>query len=286
MQNTGNIWLIVTPFVLATTILISVYGYYIYRSIRNYNLKSLALKQKFEDLKNKQEKLILETELEIQEQTFQFISKEIHDNVSQCLSLAHLTLNCIDLTDRTAAKKDLTKSIEQISKALNDLNNLSKSLDSDIIESYGLVAAIVFEVEKWERIFENKIQIKVEGSAAHLGSMKELFVFRIIQESLNNIIKYAKAKNINLNICYEIDTFKINISDDGVGFDLSSIYDNKTLGKMAGLKNMKQRAETLNGSLQIETNPQKGTVINVEIPITEKEDYDKSSTGRRPQVIA
>ena len=135
MQTSYSYWIPLMANVVFTTIIITLYGFLIYRAIKTYNRKSLALQKNLEEVKSNQEKLLLKTELEIQEQTFQFISKEIHDNVTQGLSLAKLNLNIIELENKPETKILIHKSTELIAKALSDLNHLSKSLDADLIES-------------------------------------------------------------------------------------------------------------------------------------------------------
>ena len=287
MQTNYSYWIPLMANLIFTTIIITVYGFLIYRAIKIYNMKSLALQQNIEDLKSKQNKLLLETELEIQEQTFQFISKEIHDNVTQGLSLAKLNLNIIELDNISESKLLIHKSTELIAKALSDLNHLSKSLDADLIESYGLIHAIKYEIERWQRLTKNDIEMDVNGELQFLNTNTELLIFRIIQESINNIIKYAKAENIKITICYSSESIKITINDDGIGFDPDTIFTNKKIGEMAGLKNMRQRAESLDGKLTIESTPGKGTLLNVIIPINTKlTENDQSSTGRRSQAFA
>ena len=270
-----------------STVIITLYGYLIYKAIKAYNGKSLALQKNIEEINSKQEKLLLKTELEIQEQTFQFISKEIHDNVTQGLSLAKLNLNIIELDNTEESKILVFKSTELIAKALSDLNHLSKSLDADIIESYGLVHAIKYEIERWQRLTKNDIELSVIGDLKFLNSNSELLIFRIIQESINNIIKYAKAENIDIAMLYSEENLKITIKDDGVGFNPDTILTTKKIGQMAGLKNMRQRAESLEGKLIIKSTPGKGTILEVLIPINNKlTENDQSSIGGRSQAIA
>ena len=127
----------------------------------------------------------------------------------------------------------------------------------------------------------------VTGELQFLNTNTELLIFRIIQESINNIIKYAKAENIKITICYSSENIKITINDDGIGFDQDTIFTNKKIGEMAGLKNMRQRAESLDGKLTIESTPGKGTALKVLIPINNKfTENDQSSTGRRSQAFA
>jgi signal transduction histidine kinase len=167
------------------------------------------------------------------------------------------------------------------------LNHLSKSLDADIIESYGLIHAVKYEIERWQRLTKNDIELSVIGELKFLNSNSELLIFRIIQESINNITKYAKAENIDISIFYTDINLRITITDDGVGFNPDTILTNKKIGQMAGLKNMRQRAESLEGKLIINSTPGKGTILEVLIPINNKlNDDDQSSIGGRSQAIA
>lgn len=250
--------------IFGTSIVIA-YAAFIYHAVNRYNIKSLELIKNYEELKNTQERMLLETEIEIREQTFQYISKEIHDNITQSLSLANLTLNCLDQYS-IDYKAQLSKTKDQVSKALNDLNDLSKSLDSDIVESHGLSQAVRFEIEKYLKFLPYDIAFTQQGLEKNLESNKELFLFRIIQESLNNIIKHANANEVKICFQYETDQIIVSIEDDGIGFDPEFLLTIKKAGKMAGLKNMRQRTEVLGGSFMIDSKPNIGTIIRIIIP--------------------
>src|SRR6187397_2089403 len=86
--------------IIISTVVVCLFALFILNAIKHYNKRSLVIKKEYDEYKGNQEKLLLETEIEIQEQTFQLISKEIHDNITQSLSLANLTLNCLDLGDK------------------------------------------------------------------------------------------------------------------------------------------------------------------------------------------
>jgi signal transduction histidine kinase len=259
----------------------------IYRTIQNYNEKSLALQMKLEELKFKQEKLILQTEIEIQEQTFQFISMEVHDNITQVLSLAKLYLNCLELNNDSENLSRLHNSKELISKSLIDLSSLSKSLDSDIIESHGLIHALQFEIERWKKFSKKSFELNISTTVQFMDKQKELLIFRIIQEALNNIVKYADASSVKVIMQNEDDDLVISILDNGKGFDLQTVYENKKAGQMAGLKNMRHRAESLNGQLEILSTPGKGSKITARVPIiSNSNNDDKNCVSGRPQIIA
>jgi two-component system NarL family sensor kinase len=283
----NNYWVLITLLITITSSIVFFYGFIIYRAIKEYNQKSILIQKNLEELKSKQEKLILQTELEIQEQTFQFISMEIHDNITQVLSLAKLHLNCLTVSQDLENIDRLNKSKDLISKALEDLSNLSKSLDSDIIESHGLIHAIQYEIERWKRFTDDKIELQIIENVDFLNNRNELLIFRIIQEALNNIIKYAKASVITIRIERKDSDLKISISDNGIGFDIEKIYENKKVGKMSGLKNMKQRAEILGGILNIFSIPGGGSTVEAIIPINKKSpENDKNSIGGRSQIVA
>ena len=287
MENSSSNWHLIVIIILLTTIIITFYGFIIYKTIKNYNNQSLLLQRDLEELKFKQEKLLLETEIEIQEQTFKYISMEIHDNITQVLSLTKLHLNCLELDKIPENIDRLTKSKELISKSLDDLSSLSKSLDSDLIENHGLVAAIRYEIERWKRFTDDKIELEILGSLSFLNQKNDVLIFRIIQEAVNNIIKYAQASIITIRLEKDDNKLRISIFDNGLGFDLEKVYENKKVGKMSGLKNMKLRAEILNGTLNIFSTPGKGSTVEAIIPITSKNmTDDKNSASRRSQIIA
>jgi len=287
MQNTNTSWYIVGTIITVTTFIISFYGYLIYRTIKKHNAKSLALQMKLEELKFKQEKLILQTEIEIQEQTFQFISMEVHDNITQVLSLAKLYLNCLELNNDSENLSRLHNSKELISKSLIDLSSLSKSLDSDIIESHGLIHALQFEIERWKKFSKKSFELNISTTVQFMDKQKELLIFRIIQEALNNIVKYADASSVKVIMQNEDDDLVISILDNGKGFDLQTVYENKKAGQMAGLKNMRHRAESLNGQLEILSTPGKGSKITARVPIiSNSNNDDKNCVSGRPQIIA
>lgn len=278
---------IIVTIIILTTFIISFYGFLIYRTIQNYNAKSLALQLKLEELKFEQEKMIMQAEIEIQEQTFQFISMEIHDNITQVLSLAKLHLNCLELTRNAENITRLENSKDLISKSLIDLSNLSKSLDSDLIESHGLIHAVEYEIERWKKFSKNTINLEVSTSVQFMDKQKELLIFRIIQEALSNVMKHAEATLLNVQIEKDGENLVIAIRDNGNGFDSGKVYENKKAGQMAGLKNMRHRAESLMGELEVVSSPGKGSNIVVSIPLSSNiNEDDKNRVGRRSQTIA
>jgi len=199
---------------------------------------------------NFQNELLL-TQVEIQEKTLETISQEIHDNIGQVLTAALLTLRIIK-TDDDKLKEEIALVNQLMSDALKDLRNLSQSLNTDKILDKGLIEAVDFELVILKRTGINT-NLDVTGEYFGILPQKELILFRIIQESLSNIIKHAKAKSITINIAYSTGHLNIEIIDDGVGFDLND------KSKGIGLKNILNRSKLIGAETEIISEINKGT---------------------------
>jgi signal transduction histidine kinase len=218
-------------------------------------LKSLA------ELKIAHENQLLQSQLEIQEQTFQNISREIHDNIGQKLTLAKLHLNTLNFSYIEKTEFAVADSVKMISEAINDLSNLSRSMSSENILNNGLIKALVFEVAQLTKPGIYQVNFSTTGYSIFLDANTELVLFRIVQEAIHNIIKHAAANSIDIELHYTHKLLKIKIADNGKGFNVHSI------GNGTGLANMKKRAQMLNGVLEINSFPDIHTQITIEIPV-------------------
>lgn len=257
---------IVALFIIST-IIIFLFITLIFGIIFLYKKNQIKLKRDIEFLNLHHEKTILATELEIQEQTFKNISQEIHDNISLTLTLAKLNLNVLNISNSTEIKLTIENTVDLISKSISDLNDISKSLDSELIKSYGLIYAI--EAEKLIIIRSGLFDVDfiVEGDPSHIEGEKELIMFRIIQESCNNIIKHSCAKTIKILLNYHTDYLQLSIEDDGIGFDVEkmSTLNSKKIG--SGLNNIKNRAKVINAWAEITSVIGHGTKVNIQLPL-------------------
>ena len=229
-------------FVLVSTILILLMGGFIVTILYLYRKKQLAYYRIIEEIKLDYEKNILHTQLEMQEQTLQHISREIHDNITLSLTLAKLNLNTLDWSSSDKVKHQIDSSLLQISKAISDLSDLSKGMNSELITNQGLIEALKKEMTRVQELNLFRVDYIITGSPVFMDSQKELIVFRIIQEAFNNIIKHAKASSVKVNLDYSTDHLNVLIADNGKGFCLNITEENKGKESNAGLSNMKNRA--------------------------------------------
>ncbi|WP_315821285.1 sensor histidine kinase [Paraflavitalea speifideaquila] len=167
---------------------------------------------------NELENQLLKTQLELQEQTLQQISQEIHDNIGQALTFVKLNINTIDLCKLEETQNKLTESKELISKAIQDLRNVAKSLNTDFINEAGLAACIEYQLHFLEKTGLYTTRFYMSESWCKSEPETELVLFRVVQELLNNIVKHAEAVAIDVKLECEAGKQLITVSDNGKGF--------------------------------------------------------------------
>jgi signal transduction histidine kinase len=249
--------------IIATTIILIVFGIFIFSFVLLYQKRKLEYRKKIKMQEAEFKNNLLQAQLEIQEQTFKTISQEIHDNIGQVLSLAKLNLNTLDFTKEEATKEKTTSAKELVGKAIQDLRDLSKTLNTENIALLGLTKAIEQELQMLEKTGVIKTNLQIQGPVIRLEPQKELILFRIIQEALNNIMKHANASLINIVADYK-EKLHITINDDGEGFDTNE--PNPAQG--SGLRNMKSRSTLIGAEFMINSKKDRGTEILLSLPLT------------------
>jgi two-component system, NarL family, sensor kinase len=252
----------ITTLLLIITFLIMLMAVFILFILFLHRKKQLAYQEKIKEIEANYEKNIMQTQLEIQEQTFQHISREIHDNISLSLTLAKLHLHTLDWNDKEKSIDKVDTSIHLLTNSIAELSDISKSLNADIIIQHGLLKAIEDELQRIRLAGLFAVDYELTGTPVYMDNQKELIIFRIIQESFNNIIKHAEADSARLALHYNTVKLIVTIRDDGMGFDATLAGANRK----AGLKNMETRIKTLKGEMHISSQPGKGTVLSFTIP--------------------
>ncbi|WP_431135611.1 sensor histidine kinase [Psychroserpens mesophilus] len=204
---------------------------------------------------------ISRTKSEIQEQTLKHVSWELHDNVGQLLAYASMQLKMI----APKVPEDLKSNIEDVSgsvkESLKEVRSLSKSLNNEVLLSMGLEDAIINEMNRLERMKFSSAELHVTGVKRDLDNKKhEIILFRILQEFFSNSVKYSEADRIDVNLDYKDTKLVITTSDNGIGFNLASVE------KGAGLINMKSRAELINATFDLVSQPDEGVTLSIEYP--------------------
>jgi signal transduction histidine kinase len=227
-----------------------------------YRRKRAAHVVEKEQLKAAFEKEILLSQLEIREQTLKNISQEIHDNIGQVLSLIKLTISSIETAEDESLAEKVTNSRLLISKVIQDLRDLSKSMDTDMIAEKGLFAAISSELEMIKKTGAYDVTMVTEGTVSRMESSRELILFRIFQEVMNNVMKHANATEVRVNIVFAVTLSSLEIRDNGCGFDIPLTLSSP--GKGMGLRNMNTRSVMIGATFSIENNVPSGTITRIQ----------------------
>lgn len=252
-------------FLVITTIIVLLLVGLIVLLIYLYQKKQIIHQRKLEDIRLDHERNLLGTKLEIQEETFQHISREIHDNINLSLTLAKLHLNTLDLDDRNKAASQVNYAVDLLTQSISNLRDISKSLNSELVANQGLIKALDTEIARIRKTGLFEIEFEVNGEPVYMDTQKELVIFRIIQEGFNNIIKHARATRSIIDLNFKPEYLKILLVDNGVGFNCSPEKSQASNGK-SGLANMKTRTQMIGGTMQIESNGQ-GSMLTFTIPI-------------------
>jgi len=198
----------------------------------------------------------------VQEQEKTKIAMELHDNIGQNLLLIKNQLNLInEYTEKTK------QSILLVDRSLEDIRGLSKQLHPHLVETTGLKKAVNHMLEQSQIstgiYFTSEI---IENIDALFSKENVIHIYRIIQESVNNIVKHSKAKSAKVTIDQEGKNINITIQDNGIGFNKNILQSNSIYS--FGFTSLKERTSIIKGELNIETSPGKGVKINIKIPIT------------------
>jgi two-component system, NarL family, sensor kinase len=179
--------------------------------------------------------------------------------VGQVLSLAKLNL----ATSQSLHDEKVTASQQLVSKAIQDLRDLSRSLDTDYVAQMGLLRSVEYELEMIQKTGTLQTKLNVEGSVYKFDKQKELILFRIVQEILHNIIKHAGASAVAVQFMYTDEALKLTVTDDGKGFDLSPLNDDNNSAFGLGIRNMHNRAKLMGAEFSMNSTTGEGTTATL-----------------------
>lgn len=250
---------------LFSTLIIIGFTFFIFYLLIHIKQRNVKIENSLIELKHKHEKDTLSAQLEVQEETFKRISKDIHDNISLNLTLAKLYLTSFFKNDSNSEDRNVVSlSVDLISKSLIDLNDLSKSLDGEIIKKNGLIYAIENELIFLRKVNHINFKYELLGKTYFLEWDIELMIFRILQESIRNSINHSNCKNVNISLKYFENGLSLEIIDDGCGFNYIDATEKKN--SSSGIRNMQNRSSLIKGNFSINSTISSGTRILLEVP--------------------
>jgi signal transduction histidine kinase len=198
-----------------------------------------------------------------QELERQRLARELHDETGQALTSILLGLKGIDeAQDRDDVRRSVLALRELVVATLHDVRRLAVELRPKALDDFGLVPALERLAETFGE--QTNVQVHVEAALgdARLAEEVETALYRIVQEALTNVVKHANAQTVSVVLARKNDRVVVVIEDDGRGFDSSADRD-----QGLGLLGMSERIALVDGKLSVESQPERGTTIAVEVPL-------------------
>lgn len=225
----------------------------------------IALQQrKKEKMRENFAETLLQSQLEIREDTLRHVAKELHDNLGITASLVKINIITMEAGKAEQLPDNLAEAKSNILKLIADIKALSVQLDSDRVTRAGLWTSINNDIERINRSGALKASLTTSGTLPEPDPGKATILYRMVQELLNNALKHSKAKIINVNAYLNGNSLILEVSDDGSGFD----WEAKKSSGGAGLLNLSGRAALIKASLQFNSTPGSGTKATIELPLT------------------
>lgn len=238
--------------VMAGILLFGVFGAMLFHNKNKLNQQRILTEEI-----QKQETLRLKAIIDSQEEERQRIAAELHDGLGQVLSAAKVNLAASDSQD-----KNVRTSLELIDKSCTDLREISHNMMPSLLIKSGLVAALNEITDRVNDIGKFDVTVDSDIEFSRLKPEIEIHLFRIAQELLNNIIKYAQATEVQIQLSNENGIFTMMVEDNGKGFDKNSL--NESSGN--GWYNINSRLKLISGEVEIDSRVGSGTVVTIVVP--------------------
>ena len=207
--------------------------------------------------------------LEGQEEERKRISRDMHDGVGQLLSAMKFNLEGIQTVSTATEKEKLETSRELLKKVIREVRRISFNLTPSALSDYGIVPVLnkfsreITKIADLQVTFENRT-----GFLSRLEGKVENNLYRIVQEGVNNAIKYSQAKEVKIVLSHNSQYLHLEISDDGVGFDMGELEAKGHFSASGhGIFNIRERANFINGQCEISSLKGKGTTISIQVPL-------------------
>ncbi len=236
-------------------------------AVENARLLELV-RQTSEDLKVLSARLI-----NIQEQERKKIAEKLHDEIGQTLFAMKMNLDVTrknlpsDIEQLEDIESRLSDTEELLSQTIDRIRSLTTDLRPSMLDDFGLIPALKWDVENFTKRTSIEVDLQTRNLKGRFPSEIETTFYRILREALANVAKHAQATEVTIRLARERHSLSLSVEDNGKGFDPKKM----TLVKnRLGLFSIKERVKLLNGDFKIDSKPNKGTKLNVKIPLTER----------------
>lgn len=259
-------------FFISLTFILLLVGFYLLY-VNHRHRQEVKLQKTIIELTAKKSTAALEAELQERKR----IGQELHDSLGHLLSLAGLYASVLHKRKEIAEEKKneiLESLMKSIDEAFNEVHNISHNLAPSLLSERGLKGALKSISDRVNKSTSLSMSFDTFGLDGKLDNLIENALFHTIQEIVNNTIKHARASTLFIQITEGNNEISLMAEDNGKGFNINEVDEHSS----SGLSNMKSRIENLNGTLFIDSNPNRGTIISILIPLSQTA-YERTYQG-------
>lgn len=248
--------------IIAGTVLVTVLVGFIIFFVFLYKKAQL----KFELERQQFQQALLETEVEIREQTLADIARELHDNIGQIASLAKIQLNMLPSLGGQSEFEKLEESRQLLQHLISEIRGLSNSLNYENVQNVGLIGMMEKDIVRINKSGFVKVIFHNSLSDLSLDSKIAIFLYRMFQEAINNILKHSEADEVIVSLEQKNQELTLQVADNGIGIKYSELQSLLESSTGNGLRNIKHRCKLIGAKFNMESRENIGTFISINLP--------------------
>lgn len=211
---------------------------------------------------------LIKTRVEIKDQTLSEISKELHDNIGQIISVAIMQINMFIQNERKITPEELQELKQIMAKSLDEIRILSRIINKDNLINTNFIESIKNDFKRIQKLKNIECELTISCEFPKMNIEHELILYRIFQESIHNSLKHSSSKKLEMNITCEKEKLVISLKDYGIGFDAKNVQ------RGLGLNNIQFRAKLIGAKLIIHSN-ENGTNIILNYPLNKQNENEE-----------
>ena len=245
-----------TPLITGTILVVVLTIFIIYFLIIHNRVQ-----QKFNWERQNFEQELLQTKIEIRDNTLDLVASELHDNIGQIAALIKINLSMLSKNLEGENQTNVEDAITLTRQMITDIKSLSFNIKGERRDTIDLIQSITNDVERINKIGYLSLTFSCDSILPRLKQEVEIFLYRMSQEILNNILQHSEATKALITINSQKDDVELIFSDNGKGFDPESLNSMPLGEKRFGIANLRKRCEILGASFNIESKIKGGTTI-------------------------
>ena len=226
--------------------------------------------KRVEDSRRLTEKMFLNAIIQTEERERKRFAKDLHDGLGPLLSTVKMSVSALSHLKHDEASQEIVENTELVlNEAIKSLKEISDNLSPHILNNFGLVRALTNFTNKINVTKTIRIKLESDLKDERFDSSVEVVLYRVICELINNTIKHAHARKIDISLNRDGDYLAIVYKDDGKGFDVEKVIEQPTSSGM-GFSNIYSRINSLKGEIKIESEQKKGTLVTIKVLMHEE----------------